>query len=217
MTLRGELLEAKMRHKRALGRSMHVSEKITAGFVVLPKREKLARTEVLMAEKLSDNVRARLAECLRLGMHPSAAAQGMGIARETLERWVGNGKRDAELELATPYAKLYTALAAATAEAEETALRNLQTAAEEPKHWMANAWFLERRFPKRWGKQTQTQITGPDGGPVKHQVAVLMVSPEKLSAAMALTEGKNNQIIEVSTDHDEGGIDADLLLAGASE
>ena len=156
-----------------------------------------------------ENVRETLAECLRMGMHPTAAAAGVGIAREMLSRWLSDGRRDFDLGLQTPYARLYESLSRAQADAEQAALLNLNAAAQEPKHWMASAWFLERRFPDRWAKRTKTELTGKDGGPVQHQVAVLMVSPDKLNAAMALAEGKS--VITIDAAH-ESADDAETVM-----
>lgn len=108
----------------------------------------------------------------------------------TLGNWVKRGRQDRENGEPTPYSSLVTAMERATAEAEVTALQNIHDAAEEPKFWQANTWLLEHRFAKRWkGPAQQIQMTGGDGGPIKHQVAVLMVDADKLRAARALTDG----------------------------
>jgi hypothetical protein len=49
--------------------------------------------------------------------------------------------------------------------------------------WQARAWKLERKSPNRWGKIDRRIVSGPDGGPVKHQVAVLVVDAENFAAA----------------------------------
>lgn len=33
--------------------------------------------------------------------------------------------------------------------------------------WRARAWLLERRNPKRWGKVTRTELSGPEGKPME--------------------------------------------------
>jgi hypothetical protein len=34
-------------------------------------------------------------------------------------------------------------------------------------NWRAAAFILERRHPDRWTKKIRTEVSGPDGGPVK--------------------------------------------------
>ena len=34
-----------------------------------------------------------------------------------------------------------------------------------PPSWQAAGWYLERKFPDKWGRQ-RLELTGPDGGPV---------------------------------------------------
>ena len=38
--------------------------------------------------------------------------------------------------------------------------------------WRAAAWRLERKFPNRWGRHDRHEVTGPDGGPIQHEVTI---------------------------------------------
>jgi hypothetical protein len=38
--------------------------------------------------------------------------------------------------------------------------------------WQASAWWLERSFPKRWGRSDRVEHTGADGGPLEVQVTM---------------------------------------------
>ncbi len=58
-----------------------------------------------------------------------------------------------------PYTEFRDAVEKARAEAEARKLSVIHTAAESG-IWQAAAWFLERSFPKRWGRRVEvTTIT----------------------------------------------------------
>jgi hypothetical protein len=47
------------------------------------------------------------------------------------------------------------AIKKAQARAEENALKRIQTASR--KQWQAAAWWLERKYPERWGKRERVE------------------------------------------------------------
>jgi hypothetical protein len=51
------------------------------------------------------------------------------------------------------------------AEAEMRDVALIAQAAKE--NWQAAAWRLERKYPARWGRKTQHEVTGKDGKPVE--------------------------------------------------
>ena len=62
--------------------------------------------------------------------------------------------------------------------------------------WQAAAWYLERRYPDRWGLRTRLEHSTPDGRPMEHTVRVefgaqdLAEAFRVLSSAGALIEGE---------------------------
>jgi len=48
--------------------------------------------------------------------------------------------------------------------------------------WRAAAWWLERRFPARWGRRRRAEVSGPSGDPIQHEVGAK-------EALMARTDG----------------------------
>lgn len=48
------------------------------------------------------------------------------------------------------------------------ALENIKQAGKDPRHWQANAWYLERTEPELFGKKDRHEISGPGGGPIVH-------------------------------------------------
>lgn len=57
----------------------------------------------------------------------------------------------------------------AESEAEVTAVAQIRTAGRDPQHWQAASAFLERRWPNRWGRRTQLELSGTDGAPIQMQ------------------------------------------------
>jgi len=80
------------------------------------------------------------------------ACQLEGIGARTLYDWRERGKHGEE-----PFATFDQDLAIAVARAEATAVQFIATAAAD--NWKANAWWLERRFPKRYGAKQQLRVT----------------------------------------------------------
>lgn len=80
------------------------------------------------------------------------ACQLEGIGARTLYDWRERGKHGEE-----PFATFAQDLAIAVARSEATAVQFIATAAAD--NWKANAWWLERRFPKRYGAKQQLRVT----------------------------------------------------------
>ena len=80
------------------------------------------------------------------------ACQLEGIGARTLYDWRERGKLGQE-----PFASFEQDLAIAVARAEATAVQFIATAAAD--NWKANAWWLERRFPKRYGAKQQLRVS----------------------------------------------------------
>jgi hypothetical protein len=88
---------------------------------------------------------------LAAGATRSVAALKVGIDPSTLRRWA----RESPLVAAD--------LDAAEAAAETMALAAVVAASFEPSNWQAAAWFLERRFPARWGRHRLRLVAEPEG------------------------------------------------------
>ena len=69
---------------------------------------------------------------------------------------------DAEIvEVVDMYLEFSEAVKKARAEAEGAHIRNIRKAADNGT-WQASAWFLERSFPKKWGKRSTLDIADPN-------------------------------------------------------
>jgi len=99
--------------------------------------------------RLTEEVEELIVQLVRGGAYLKTAAQFAGVHRETIRRWRKRGETDLQRSIESHYAAFARALARAEAQAEATRVLRILAAGEND--WRANAWFLERRFPERWG------------------------------------------------------------------
>lgn len=121
--------------------------------------------------KLGDERVDRLLNALRLGHFVEEACHYAPISKQTYYRWLREGeavdekaRRGDELTRDDEELRdLCDAIKGAELAGQSAALDVIRKAASEGT-WQAAAWFLERRN-KKWSNRTE--ITGPDGGPVR--------------------------------------------------
>lgn len=111
--------------------------------------------------KLTKNVREHLVEAVEAGNYVETAVRACGIGTSTYYRWMETGEADAAHDKSTIYRELWEAVKKAEAEAEAKALKQIRSAASDS--WQAAAWYLERKFPARWGRKERIEHTGKDG------------------------------------------------------
>jgi hypothetical protein len=83
------------------------------------------------------------------------------------------------------FADFFVAVGKASAEAEIEALEKLLRGGPG---WRAQAWFLERRFPRRWGARTKAEVSKPSGGPI------LIDAEARAQAARELAEWRKEMM-----------------------
>ena len=142
--------------------------------------------------KLSDEVRERIVQAIRAGNYADAAAQSAGISPSTYYRWMARGEQEAS----GAFHAFREAVVRAEAEAEVHAVAIVRRAMGDD--WRAAVAYLERRYPARWRRRQTTELTGPDGGPIRtHSSSGLDLSKlsdeelallEELSARAAVGE-----------------------------
>ena len=76
------------------------------------------------------------------------------------------------------YVEFLEAVKKAEAEAEALRVSRISKAGKEG-NWQADAWYLERRYPDRWGKRVQ-EVTGKDGGPLEYVQRVQELTDSEL-------------------------------------
>jgi hypothetical protein len=132
---------------------------------------------------LDDATQRELLRAIRLGVPVHVACDHAGIGRSTFYVWQARGDAAAELrEQGQPvpvreqrYLDFVDALRKAVPAAEVTALARVVKAAEDPRHWQAAAWLLERRHPDRYARTVRTELSGAEGGPVQVEAQVASV------------------------------------------
>jgi len=156
----------------------------------------------------TEHNRARLIEGVRV-VSIAAAARRCGIGERTVHRWMARGRDAAKAfmdgeeidETEREYMRWAADMDVAIGEAEFNAAGTVLLASKDQwgdvpipdgKGGMTTvrklikagdarwaAWYLERRWGKRWGKQ-HLEITGEDGGPIKlAEIAERMIEDSK--------------------------------------
>lgn len=96
--------------------------------------------------KLTDALIEGFVRLLLAGNFRQVAAKRLGVHITTLRRWMRLGRRYPD----GIYARLRSAVLAAEAEFEASAVAQIRVAgADDPAHL---EWLLERKFPMRWGR-----------------------------------------------------------------
>jgi hypothetical protein len=112
--------------------------------------------------KLTPELQDRILAALRAGNYQETAAVYGGISRDTFYYWLERGRDEPE----SIYSDFSDAVEKAKADAEVRDVALIDKAAHDGS-WQAAAWKLERKFPNKWGRVNRTEISGPDGAPVK--------------------------------------------------
>lgn len=111
----------------------------------MPRKKKVPpRIFGRVTDQFSEEVKAIVIRTLGAGCYRSTAAEAAGVSRKTLEGWIAAGEAGRE-----PYAAWVRELRAVEATIEEISLRTINASGD----WRAVAWFLERRWPRRWGSE----------------------------------------------------------------
>src|SRR5690606_38647469 len=129
-------------------------------------------------QKLSADIIKNITSAMKSGAYVETAAVYAGINKLTFYRWLKKGNRSKSgLEW-----ELCNAVEQALAESELRDLLNIERAAmgsdaqfvngratreAVSPDWKASAWRLERKFPRKWGRQERIEHVGPEGGPIQ--------------------------------------------------
>lgn len=110
--------------------------------------------------KLSPEIADRIVQIVEAGNYREVAANLAGISPTTFRAWMRKGKEEADSDFGDFRRRVLKA--EATAETNMV-LAIAAKAGEDPKHAQ---WWLERKFPDRWGKKEQVRHADADGEPI---------------------------------------------------
>jgi len=97
--------------------------------------------------KLTPKLRKEIVSLIKAGCFIEMTCALVGINKSTYYAWMKRGK---ESKRRTHLRTFYDEVTRAHAICELRMVKIISKAAEED--WRASAWFLERKFPQRWGK-----------------------------------------------------------------
>lgn len=125
--------------------------------------------------KLTPEIEATICEYIATGNYRQVAGRAAGISKSTFEYWMRRG-RD---EPGTIYERFVISVEEAEGRAELHAVKLIiQAAAGDAKHAQ---WWLERKFPERWGRKDRLALTGKNDGPIETNVTVANADLTKLT------------------------------------
>ena len=135
--------------------------------------------------KLTEDLIDELSRLIGEGNYIITACQSVHISDQTYRNWRTRGK-DATSGL---YKQFYDAMQVAEAKGEVKYVGVIRDAANTGT-WQAAAWFLERKYPDRWGRRQFTDITS--GGKPIHKLDVSKLTDGELETLEKLfsTDGQ---------------------------
>lgn len=117
--------------------------------------------------KLNKTLIKNIEKHLKQGNFETITCELVGISTGVYYRWLNVGteildgveEKDLSYTYKNPEmyelcVELVQTVKTAKAKAEAQAVANILKAGKNPKSWQANAWYLERKYPHRWGKDT---------------------------------------------------------------
>lgn len=125
--------------------------------------------------KLTPETQKKIVGAIAEGNYLETAAAIGGVTYTTLNNWMRKG----ESASSGAYVEFLEAVKKAEAEAEALRVSRISKAGKEG-NWQADAWYLERRYPDRWGKRIQQEVTGKDGGPLEYVQRVQELTDSEL-------------------------------------
>jgi len=111
--------------------------------------------------KLTFEVKEKILHLIRQGNYKEVAVRAAGVGVSTFCRWMEQNREFRE------------AVDMAETEAEVEMVAHVKLAAKnDPVH---GRWWLERKFPERWGRRDKVAVSGPDGAAVSIKIETVIV------------------------------------------
>jgi hypothetical protein len=116
-----------------------------------------------MVTLLTPELAESFCKVVAAGNYRIVAAAAVGVTDRSVKKWIARGKK----EESGIYREFMLAVEKAEGSAERAMVRLIRKSARTD--WHAAAWYLERKFNERWGRQDRTIIAKSE------QVAPLVI------------------------------------------
>lgn len=159
--------------------------------------------------KLTVEIIVKVRTLLPVCMYIETLADSLEIHRQTFYNWYNRGELEARRldkagedvphEREALYLDFFRAVKKGIADGEMAAAARIHAASQTA--WQAAAWFLERRFPEKWGARHRLEHTGKDGGPVKTEQTTT-ITIEQASEIVRMARQAKEQNVDSATTTD---------------
>lgn len=179
------------------------------------------RTKEIARLELTEGLSDSLLTAVRGGATIESAAALYDVPPNMIFAWLEVGARllsSEALYLTDQEDRLRAfclAVRAALARFEVDLVENIRRAGNMAKHWQANAWLLEKRIPKTYGKKSEVEVKQTL---TANELDLSKLSDDKLRELQALLEQASglDQASASDAQASEARDDSDLLEYGAS-
>ena len=115
--------------------------------------------------KFNEKTRKRLLDSIRLGAFIEHACYYAGINSSTFRRWRDQADKGIE-----PFASFWNEITVAESEAIIRRVARIEQAGVDG-NWQADAWFLERKHPDKFGRRDRVELSGDPNAPIEIDLA----------------------------------------------
>jgi hypothetical protein len=111
--------------------------------------------------KFDPATQKRLLDAIRLGSFIEHACSYAGINSSTFRRWRIDAENGVE-----PFASFWSEITLAESEAVVRRMARIEEAGNNGQ-WQADAWFLERKYPQKFGRRDKVELTADPNAPIE--------------------------------------------------
>lgn len=101
--------------------------------------------------KLTPEAQKAITDAIAVGNYFETACAIAGVSKQQAYEWLKKGAKGKK-----PFAAFRTAVEEAMSRCEQARVATVLAASRE--QWQAAAWWLERRFPQKWGRKDRMDI-----------------------------------------------------------
>lgn len=141
------------------------------------------RKAVGRPSKLTPEITATIAALLRAGNYITTVADFVGINPDTIYEWISRGERGWKIDREGGFVEFSETVKKAMSEVEMATVDEVRKGFT---NWQSRAWFLERRYPAKWGAQSKTIVSGPGDKPIEHKDVTELPETLRVDRLMAL-------------------------------